>query len=191
MHGHLAVLEWLVAAHPPILEHVFDALSARAPANARILEILSSHVGTTTVIEALQSLLDDEDAFFAPSVVEWCMQQGMRFDEDFFHRMMESAASDGYVRDAEHFMRLGATWRAEYLITALECSRISFCQWAHKRGDLELDFSHALIGNLHSPALVWFASIGVFLPVDSGMFKQPAAHIESLLCIIEHYPRYE
>ncbi len=185
VNGHFAALEWLIAAHPPILEHVFEVLSAHAPANARILEILSSHVGTTTVIEALQSLLDDEDAFFAPSVVEWCMQQGVHFDEDFFHRMMQSAASDGNVRDAEHFMRLGATWHAEHIITALECTRISFCQWVHKRGDLKFDFSGAFIfiDRLELPALVWLASIGVFLPVDSG--------IESLLFVLEHYPRYE
>ncbi len=185
MHGHVATLEWLVAAQPPILEHVFDVLSVRAPASARILEILSSHVGITTVVEALQSLLDHGDALFAPSVVEWCMQQGMRFDEDFFYRMMEVAARAGDVRDAEHFMRLGATWHAEHIITALECTRISFCQWVHKRGDLKFDFSGAFIfiDRLELPALVWLASIGVFLPVDSG--------IESLLFVLEHYPRYE
>ncbi len=113
------------------------------------------------------------------------MQQGVHFDEDFFHRMMQSAASDGNVRDAEHFMRLGATWRAEYFKTALRFPWISFCQWAHKRGDMKFDFSHAFIfyASLELPALVWLASIGVFLPVDSG--------IESLLFVLEHYPRYE
>ncbi len=103
-NGHLAALEWLLAAHLPMLERVFFG---HAPANARMLEVLSSRVGTATVIEALQSLLDDKDKFlamslydkrfFAPSVVEWCMQQGMRFDEDFFHRMMQYVAHEGAV----------------------------------------------------------------------------------------------
>ncbi len=194
VNGHFAALEWLIAAHPRILEHVKNVLSEHAPANVRILEVLSSHVGTTAVIEALQSHLIRRYALFAPLVQEWCMQQGMCFDADcLFHRMMTSAALEGDVHLAEHFMRLGATWRTEYLITALQCNQLTFCQWAHKRGDLELDFSGAHFHNLQITTLEWLASIGVFLPVKDGdTFEQLVCKYTDIVpYIIEHYPRYE
>ncbi len=146
IRGRTRVLEWLLAVHPPILEQaeIEDVfLSAHHPDDARILELLASHFGPAKVMEVMQSRLVHNLYYYSylvPSVMAWLMQQGMQFGPEFFDRMMHEAAESRDVPELEHYLRLGGKWRAQYFHAALASDRLTFCQWAHKRGDLELGF---------------------------------------------------
>ncbi len=127
-HYQAPTLEFLLAAHPPILDHVLigDVLRTHVPTDARILELLALRFGSVRVTDMLQWLAGL--TYFVPSVIEWCMKQGMRFDAHFFHRMMVRAASERDVSHMEHLLRLGGTWRAEYFRMALIRDHLTFCQ---------------------------------------------------------------
>ncbi len=136
--GHVSVLEWLLAKTPPFLDRDLDlndvmTVITRAPPDPRILEILSPRVGIDNITAVLYALARKETVFFVPAVVEWCMNQGMKFDANFFHRMMQKAAEFGNSPDMEQFLRMsGGAWRAKYFHDALESDQLSFCQWAYQ-----------------------------------------------------------
>ncbi len=195
---HTQVLEWLLAVHPPILEHhracglekIGDIRThVSTDAFSRILELLAPHLGPAKLIEVLQPLAQNAiGQYFAPSVTEWCMQQGVHFDSDFFDHMMSYDAQEGDVPHMEHYLRLGGMWRAKYFRVALASGQLTFCQWAHRRGDLELDFS---LDRSYYPKklLAWLASMGLFLSVTEWGRLEAMGH-DSCVYIIEHYPRY-
>ncbi len=193
-NGHAHALEWLLVTHPPILDHISlcDILT-RAPVSSNVLDVLALHVDTAKIVEVLQQLIFNLNAAsFAPSVVEWCMQRGAQGLDGVFHRMMGRVATAGNAQHMAHYLRLGGDWHAEYFRTALDSRKLSFCQWAHQRGDLELDLSgvDGLPTDAYSPELLaWLASLGVYVRV-TAIFKHLADFSpDSLQYIIEHYPR--
>ncbi len=197
IHGHVSALEWLIKTYPPILELVdLRDILTRTPGSKhwRILDILASHVGTAKVLEVMQSLASNEHSFSCFRQVKWCTKRGMLFDAKFFHTMMLCAAEIGSVSLMEHYLRAGGAWRAEYFHMALKANRLTFCQWAHKRSDLELDLSRAENHfGCSKEMLVWLASVGVLLRLmDKDIFQRLAyADTTGILpYIIEHYPRY-
>ncbi len=179
VRGRTQVLEWLLAVHPPILEQAKideDVLYGCIPTDTRILELLASHFGPAKVMEVLQPRLVHNLDYYVvvePSVMEWCMLQGMQFGPDFFDCTMQKAAAQGDVPNMEHYLRLGGKWRAQYFRIALASNRLTFCQWAHKRGDLELGFDGLGIAQYSKEVLVWLASVGVFLPVVGEVTLAP------------------
>ncbi len=194
LNGHTIVLEWFLTAHPSVLESVeVSDFITQPPTNCHVLDILASHLDTSKITQVLRSLASRENCFFVPSVIEWCKKQVMQFDADFFHRMMRNAASSGNAQDMDQFLLLGGTWRAEYFRYALEHNRVTFCQWAHKRGDLDLDLTRVDKSNVYSmETLMFLASVGVYISVsDEYIFRRLAIQQnDSLVYIINHYPRY-
>ncbi len=186
--------EWL-ATHPPILQNCdLSGFFIRVP-DTRFIDAVASCLGAAKVIEALRKSAGLVMNTFSPSVVEWCTKQGMQFNAEFIHRMMSLAAGQGDGPRMEHLLQLGGVWSSFYFRNALKCNFLTFCQWAHKRGDLDLDIS--LIGNIElykKETVAWLASVGVYLPrasVTRDTFRQLAQLVDSpLLFVIEHYPRY-
>ncbi len=192
-YERLETLKWLLATHPSILEHVDLAkVFSCKPNDVRFLEIVASRVGAAKVVQVMQSMFDFLEFTWAPPVVEWWMAQGRHVNADFLHTSMHAVAEYGYGYKMEHFLRLGGVWRPEYIQIALEHVNLSVCEWAHKRGDLKLDFSHVNdLERISKDVLEWLDSVGVHLRVTDAHVMQRLMHDpDALQYVIEHYPRY-
>ncbi len=191
--GFVPALEWLLAMHPTILDHL-DLDDLVPLGSVRVIEILASRFGTAQVMAKLLPRLGDhrEDHRFA--MMDWCIKQGTHLDADYYERAMLTVAF--FLCDVprtEQLLQLGGVWYANFFHNALVRNKLAFCQWAHKRGDLELGLEY--IDNLRvysTEALAWLASVGVFLRVTENDTFRRLARLDTgqLPYIIEHYPRY-
>ncbi len=192
--GHVQVLEWLLAAQPAMVDEVtLHVILSHPPKNKCILEVLTAHVGVGSVLNTLDVLVTTNNSnILMPPVMEWCIQQGMRFQESYFYITMMNAACDGDVQRMEDYLRLGGQWLDEYFHVALSRNHLALCQWAHKHG-LELDLARIDLNRLYEKdTLAWLASLGVFVSTSELTVRNhySDAHDASVRYIIQHYPRY-
>ncbi len=186
-HGYVAMCEWLLSVLPPSALEDGSVLACE-PYNAQILELLSQHYSTDKIVQVLQ-MHAQTHTILAPSVLEWGMKHGMQFDANFFHVLLRRTAWYGNISHAEHLLRLGGVWRAEYFRAALVGGHLAFCKWAYALS-LAVDFSGLnVISSPDSEIIKWLASMEIYCCVSQTWKILNFA--KSLLPYITlHYPRY-
>ncbi len=156
----------------------------------RAIEVLASRFGTAAVTAALLPRV----GYQSFALLDWCISQGIQPDAELLERAMTSVADKYDVSRMEQLLKLGGMWRSQYFHNALQDTRIAFCQWAHKRGDLELDLAHTDSLCLNATeSIAWLASVGVFISsvTQHNQFCWLARFDSSALpYVLEHYPRY-
>ncbi len=104
------VIHWLLETRPASIrelriEDIFPPYCYETICDTPTVQLLVTHFGLSKVVNILKSKVINGGAYIAPSVIDWFIQQGARFDANVFYHLLCKATQYSPVQHVQEYLR--------------------------------------------------------------------------------------